>query len=257
MEILSYVIVMKKLDGKVAVVTGSSRGIGKAIALEFARNGAKVVINYVKSKEEANKVVDEIKKIGTDAIAIMTDVSDEKQVKRLFVEAAKKFGRIDILVNNAGVYIHNEASEFDERNWNETLNTNLKSIMICTKEAFSEMQKQKSCAIVNISSIYGATNFAGAPAYGASKAGIIFLTKLFAKEFGPNIRVNAIAPGMIDTDMAAGDQKGIENCSKKAALKRIGKPEEIAKVALFLASEDSSYITGEVIIADGGYSLRE
>lgn len=248
---------MKKLDGKVAIVTGSSRGIGKAIALEFARNGAKVVVNYVKSKEEAERVVDEIKKIGTEAIAVMADVSDEKQVKRLFEEAIKRFGRIDILVNNAGVYIQSEAAEFDEKNWSETLDTNLKSVMLCTKEAIANMQNQKSGAIVNISSIYGATNFAGAPAYGASKAGIIYLTKRFAKEFGPNIRVNAIAPGMIDTDMTAGDPKGIESCSKEAALKRIGKPEEIAKVALFLASDDSSYITGEVIIADGGYSLHE
>lgn len=248
---------MKRLEGKVAVVTGSSRGIGKAIALEFARNGAKVVVNCVKSKEEAEKVVSEIKKIGADAIAVMADVSDERQVKKMFEEAVKKFGRIDVLVNNAGVYIHNEASEFDKKNWSETLDTNLKSVMLCTKEAIFEMQKQKSGAIVNISSIYGATNFAGAPAYGASKTGIIYLTKLFAKEFGPNIRVNAIAPGMIDTDMTAGDPKGIESCSKEAALKRIGKPEEIAKVALFLASDDSSYITGEVIIVDGGYNLHE
>ncbi|MFZ3076964.1 MAG: 3-oxoacyl-ACP reductase family protein [Candidatus Aenigmatarchaeota archaeon] len=248
---------MKKLDGKVAIVTGSSRGIGKAIALEFARNGAKVVVNYFKSKEEAENVVAEIKKTGADAIAVMADVSDERQVKKLFEEAVKKFGRIDILVNNAGVYIHNEATEFNEKNWNDTLNTNLKSVMLCTKEATANMQNHKSGAIVNISSIYGATNFAGAPVYGASKAGVIYLTKRFAKEFGPNIRVNAIAPGMIDTDMTAGDPKGIESCSKEAALKRIGKPEEIAKIALFLASDDSSYITGEVIIADGGYNLHE
>jgi len=252
------VILMKKLDGKVAIVTGSSRGIGKAIALEFARNGAKVVVNYFKSKEEAIKVVDEIKNIGTDAIAIMADVSDEKQVKKLFVETVKKFGRIDVLVNNAGVYIHNEAAEFDEKSWNETLDTNLKSVMLCTKEAVSEMQKQKSGTIVNISSIYGAAIFAGAPAYGASKAGIIFLTKRFAKEFGPNIRVNAIAPGIIDTDMTAGDtEENRQKYSQETPLKRMGKPEEIAKTALFLASEDSSYITGDVIIADGGYNLHE
>lgn len=250
--------VMKKLEGKVAVVTGSSRGIGKAIALEFARNGAKVVVNCVKSKEEAEKVVGEIKKVGTDAIVIMADVSDEKQVKRMFEEAVKKFGRIDVLVNNAGVYIHNEAAEFDEKNWSETLDTNLKSVMLCTKEAVSEMQKRKSGAIVNISSTWGIINYGGSPVYGASKAGIIFLTKRFAKEFGPNIRVNAIAPGMIDTDMTAHDsEEHIKQYSDEATLKRIGKPEEIAKVALFLASEDSSYITGEAIIVDGGYNLRE
>lgn len=249
---------MKKLNGKVAIVTGSSRGIGKAIALEFARNGAKVVVNYFKSKEEAEKVVDEIKKTGEDAIAIMADVSDEMQVKKLFEEAVKKFGRMDILVNNAGVYIHNEASEFDEKNWSETLDTNLKSVMLCTKEAVHEMKKQKSGTIVNIASTWGIINYGGAPAYGASKAGIVFLTKRFAKEFGPNIRVNAIAPGMIDTDMTAGDsEEHIKQYSSEATLKRIGKPEEIAKAVLFLASDDSSYITGEVIIADGGYNLHE
>lgn len=248
---------MKKLEGKVAIVTGSSRGIGKAIAILFAKEGAKIVVVYHTSKEKADAVVEEIKKIGSSAISVKADVSKEREVKKLFEEAKKSFGCVDVLVNNAGVYIHNEATEFDEKNWNATIDTNLKSVMFCMKEAVPEMQKQKSGAIVNISSIYGTESFGGAPAYGASKAGIVFLTKRFAKEFGPKIRVNAISPGMIDTDMTAGDPKGIEDCSCTAPLKRIGKPEEIAKAALFLASDDSSYITGDILIVDGGYHLRE
>jgi len=249
---------MKKLEGKVALITGSSRGIGKAIALEFARNGAKVIVNYSKSKESAEAVVSEIEKIGSNAIAIKADVSKENDIEKLFAEARKVFGKIDVLVNNAGVYVHNEATEFNEQNWNAVLDTNLKSVMLCTKEAVIEMQRHKSGTIVNIASTWGIINYGGAPAYGASKAGIIFLTKRFAKEFGPNIRVNAIAPGMIDTEMTARDsEEHIKQYSSEATLKRMGKPEEIAKAVLFLASDDSSYITGEVIIVDGGYNLRE
>jgi len=249
---------MKKLEGKVAIVTGSSRGIGKAIALLFAKEGAKVVVNYIISKENADVVVNEIKTIGSFAIAVKADVSKQDSVKRLFEEAKKSFGRVDILVNNAGVYLHNEATEFDEKNWSATIENNLKSVMLCMKEAVHEMQTQKSGVIVNISSTYGTASFGGAPAYGASKAGIVFLTKRFAKEFGPKIRVNAIAPGIIDTDMTAGDTKEhLQDYSKETPMKRIGKPEEIAKAALFLASDDSSYITGDVLVVDGGYHLHE
>lgn len=255
---MDVVIIMKKLEGKVALITGAGKGIGKATALEFAKEGAKIIVNYMQSKTEAEKVAEEIKKLGSDAIAIKCDVSDEKQVKEMVNTAIKKFGKIDILVNNAGVYLHNEATEFDEKNWNVTLDTNLKSVMLCTKEAIGAMLKQKSGAIVNISSTWGPVNYGGAPAYGASKSGIIFLTKRFAKEFGPYVRVNAIAPGLIDTDMTADDTKEHRQYySKESALKRIGLPEEIAKVALFLASDDSSYITGDVLIVDGGYCLRE
>ncbi len=251
-------IVIKKLEGKVAVITGSSRGIGRAIALEFAKEGAKVVVNYAQSKDKADAVVEEIKKIGSSAISVKADVSKQEDVKKLFEEAKKSFGRVDILVNNAGVYIHNEATEFDETNWNAVLNTNMKSVMLCKKEAVQIMRKQNAGTIVNIASTWGYVNYGGAPAYGASKAGVIFLTKRFAKEFGPDIRVNSIAPGLIDTDMTADDtEEHIQQYSKEAVMKRIGKPEEIAKAALFLASDDSSYITGDILIVDGGYHLHE
>ncbi len=243
----------KKLEGKVAVVTGSSRGIGKAIALEFARNGAKVVVNYIKSKEEAEKVVGEIKKIGWGAVAIMADVSDEKQVKKMFEEAVKKFGRIDILVNNAGIVFDVPFKERTVEQFKKTLDVNLLGVFLCCKYAAPHILK--GGRIINISSTNGINSFCpDSMDYDASKAGVIILTKDLAKELAPNILVNAIAPGWVNTEMNKKLPKDfVEEETKNIYLKRFAKPEEIAKTALFLASEDSSFITGDVIIIDGGY----
>lgn len=246
-------IIMKKLDGKVAIVTGSSRGIGKAIALEFARNGAKVVVNYVKSKEEANKVVDEIKKIGTDAIAIMADVSDEKQVKEMVEKTIKKFGKIDILVNNAGIVFDVPFKERTVEQWKRTFDVNLLGVFLCCKYAAPHMPK--GGRIINISSTNGINSFCpDSMDYDASKAGVIILTRDLAKELAPNILVNSVAPGWVNTEMNKKLPKDfVEEETKNIYLKRFAKPEEIAKTALFLASEDSSFITGDVIVVDGGY----
>ncbi|MBU4246499.1 MAG: 3-oxoacyl-ACP reductase family protein [Nanoarchaeota archaeon] len=251
---------MKKLEGRVAVITGSSRGIGRAIALEFAKEGAKIIINYIQSKKEAEEVVAEIKKLGSDALAMECDVSDEKQVNELISTAVKKFGKIDILINNAGIVAPKPFQELMAQDWENILRVNLIGTFLCSKAAAPHMLHQKYGKIVNVSSIRGleCCGRAGILDYSASKAGVINFTKTLAKELAPHVNVNSVAPGLTETDQWKNkDASFVKAETEKTLFKRFARPEEIAKAALFLASDDSSYITGDVLIVDGGYHLRE
>lgn len=242
-----------KLKNKIALITGSSRGIGRATALLFAREGAKVVVNCSSSEKEANRVVDEIKTLGSDAVCIKCDVSDEKQVKRMVEEAVRKFGKIDILVNNAGIVFDVPFKERTVEQWKRTMDVNLLGAFLCSKYVAPHMPKGGK--IVNVSSTNGIYSFHPSSAdYDASKAGVIILTRDLAQEFAPDIFVNCIAPGWVDTAMNKDLPRDfIESESEKIYLKRFAQPEEIAKAILFLASDDASYITGITLTVDGGY----
>ncbi len=242
------------LKGKVALVTGASRGIGKATALLFAKEGAKVIINYVNAKKDADEVVRKIKALGSNAIAIQADVSGETAVKRMVNESIKKFGRIDILVNNAGIVFDVPFFEKTLAQWKRTIDVNLIGVFLCTKFVAIQMLKQKSGVIVNIASNNGLNK--GSPDsmdYDATKAGIINITASLAKELAPHIRVNAVSPGWVDTDINRNLSKAYrESETEKILLKRWAKPEEIAEVILFLASDKASFVNGNNIIVDGG-----
>jgi len=252
-------MVYEDLKGKVVIITGARRGMGKADALAFAKNGAKVVVADI-SQEECQLVVDEIKKSGGEGLAVKCDVTDEKEVEEMVKKTIEKFGKVDILVNNAGICQFKPFLELTEEEWQRTLDINLKGYFLCAKATAKEMVKQKSGAIVNIASIVMGQigkGMAGLAHYSASKGGIAALTKTLALELAPyNIRVNAIAPGAIDTPMAASakaDPKVLEQTLAMIPLHRMGKPEEIANTVLFLSSEASSYITGSIIVVDGGW----
>ena len=247
------------LKDKVAIITGSSRGIGRATAIEFAKQGAKVVVNYNKSKEEAEKVVEEITRLGTEAISIKADVSKPDEVKLMINKTLEKFGSINILVNNAGMVAPKPFLELTTDDWKKTLDTNLLGVFICSQAVVPHMMKQKSGKIVNISSIRGLGHCGRTSVYvyNSSKAGVINFTKTLAKELAPFINVNSVAPGWVETEMnkkASPELRESEN--NKIYMKRFAKPEEIAKAIAFLASDDSSYITGQVLVVDGGYSLK-
>jgi 3-oxoacyl-[acyl-carrier protein] reductase len=248
-----------KLDGKVALVTGGSRGIGKAICLMYASEGASVAVNYTKGAAEAEAVVTEIQAMGGKAIAVQADVSQRAQVKKMVAAAIKAFGKIDILVNNAGILIPTNLMETTDDQWDHVMDVNLKGPFICMQEASKPMIKQGGGRIISTSSISGlGCAPTGEGAYGCSKAGLIMLTAVAAQDLGSHgINVNCIAPGWIKTDMTkrkSGAEEEVINKRKAdlAALRRIGEPDDIARVALFLASEESSFVTGQVIVADGG-----
>lgn len=240
--------------GKNVIVTGGSRGIGRAIALEFAKKGANVVINYVSSENEADTVASEIRNLGVEALIVKGDVSSFDDSKKIIDECIDKFGSVDILVNNAGITKDGLLMRMKEESFDRVLDINLKGVYNTCRNAISHMIKQKSGKIINISSVVGVIGNAGQANYAASKAGVIGFTKSIAKEVASRgITINAIAPGFIQSDMT--DVLG-ENV-KKAMLdvipvKRFGTPDEIAKVATFLASDDAGYITGQVINVDGG-----
>ena len=244
-----------RFKDKVVLITGASRGIGKAIALLFAKEGAKVIVNYHSAEKEANEVVKEISKIGSEAIAVKCDVSKEEEVKKMVSEGIKRFGKIDILVNNAGIVFDVPLFEKSVDQWNRTLGVNLTGVFLCTKYTAPHMKKQKTGAIINISSTNGIDTLNPESAdYDASKAGVISLTKNLASELAPNIRVNCIAPGWVDTDINKGlPREYVAEETKHILMKRFGKPEEIAKAVLFLASEDASFITGTTLVVDGCY----
>jgi 3-oxoacyl-[acyl-carrier protein] reductase len=244
-----------KLKGKVALITGSSRGIGAATAMLFAKEGARVVINYKEKDKEADKVV---RKIGKEnCLVVKADVSKEKDVKRLVNSSFKKHKRIDILVNNAGEILRPADWKMDVKTWKKTLDINLTSIWLMTREIAPLMQKRGSGVIINLTSTVGILGVAPVLAYSAAKSGLLGVTKAFAKELAPEIRVNAVAPSNVMTDMTKGAGKElIELMRQQTPLKRIAEPEELAKPILFLASDDASYITGEVLVVDGGYSLK-
>jgi 3-oxoacyl-[acyl-carrier protein] reductase len=243
-----------KLKDKVAIITGSSRGIGRATAILFAKEGAKVVVNYKSNKKAADEVV---KLIGKNAISVEADVTREEDVKRLVSQTIKKFGRIDILINNAGEIFRPGDWKSDLATWKKTIDTDLTSAWLMIREVAPIMQKNGGGAIVNTVSVYGFLGAAAVLAYTSAKGGLITLTKSFAKELAPLIRVNAVAPSNVMTDMTKGaGSELIELFRQQTPLKRIARPEELAKAILFLASDDASYVTGEVLVVDGGYSLK-
>ena len=249
----------KELEGKVAIVTGASRGIGRAIAERFAAEGAKVVVNYFSNEAEAGKVVDGIKQGGAEAIAVRGDVSKSADVRHLVESAVKQFGRVDILVNNAGVMVTKPALEASEEDWDRTIDVNLKGAYLCSKEVAPLMMKQQGGRIINMSSNSGlyhpsAMRFTE---YVVSKAGLNGLTKALALAWGPHITVNAICPGWIKTDMIADTDPEVEaRILGETALGRWGTPDEIAGAAVFLASRDANFITGELLIVAGGRGMH-
>ena len=247
------------LEGKVAIVTGASRGIGRAIAERFGAQGAKVVVNYVSNEGEAKKVVDGIKRSGGEAVAVRGDVSKSADVKALVESTVKQFGRVDILVNNAGVMVTKAALDATEEDWDRTIDVNLKGAYLCSKEVAPVMMRQKGGRIINMSSNSGlyhpsAMRFTE---YVVSKAGMNGLTKALALAWGPHITVNAICPGWIKTDMIADTDPEVEKrILGETALGRWGTPDEIAGAALFLASKDADFITGELLIVAGGRGMH-
>ena len=245
------------LKGKLAVITGASRGIGKCIATKFAKEGANVVINYRNNEEEALKVKQELEDLGSQVLVVKADVSELEQAENLIKEAKKEFGRVDILVNNAGITKDNLIIRMKEEDFDSVIKTNLKGAFNCLKAVTPIMLKQKYGKIVNMASVVGVVGNPGQVNYCASKAGLIGMTKSLAKEIGSrNITVNAIAPGFIDTDMTkilSDDQK--KKILSQIPLNKFGNVEDIANVALFLGSENSNYITGQVIHVDGGMAM--
>ncbi|MFR2388191.1 3-oxoacyl-[acyl-carrier-protein] reductase [Intestinibacter bartlettii] len=245
------------LKGKCAVITGASRGIGKCIAKKFAKEGANVVINYRNNEEEALKVKQELEDLGSQVLVVKADVSELEQAENLIKEAKKEFGRVDILVNNAGITKDNLIIRMKEEDFDSVIKTNLKGAFNCLKAVTPIMLKQKYGKIVNMASVVGVVGNPGQVNYCASKAGLIGMTKSLAKEIGSrNITVNAIAPGFIDTDMTkilSDDQK--KKILSQIPLNKFGNVEDIANVALFLGSENSNYITGQVIHVDGGMAM--
>lgn len=251
---------MGKLTGKVAIVTGASRGIGKAIAINFAKEDANVIINYVKQKKQAIKVVEMIQKNGGTASIFQADVSNQIEVENMTQSVIHKFNKIDILVNNAGIMIRSDPLCFSDNEIENMLATNVKGVIYCIKSVAPEMIKHKSGKIINISSIAGlGTASPGTTIYAASKGAVNTLTKRFALELGSHgINVNAIAPGLVKTDIILNgippnELDGfIKYCKESTMLKRTGDPEDIANTASFLASKESDFITGQVITVDGG-----
>lgn len=242
------------LEGKKVLVTGASRGIGRAIALEFATLGADVAVNYAGSEAKAHEVVADIKALGRDAIAIQCDVSDSESVSEMVKETIAHFGRVDVLVNNAGITRDNLLMRMKESEWDDVININLKGVFLCTKAVTRQMMKQRSGRIINIASIVGVAGNAGQANYVAAKAGVIGLTKTTAKELATRgITVNAIAPGFISTEMTAELTEEIQQLMlQQIPLARFGEPKDIAVVAAFLASDASQYMTGQTLHVDGG-----
>jgi 3-oxoacyl-[acyl-carrier protein] reductase len=239
---------------KIAIVTGASRGIGRAVAIVLAEAGCSVVINYNKSRDEAEALLQELASKTLKAAIEQADVSDMSQAKRMAERVIAKYGRIDLLVNNAGLTKDGFLVLMSENDWNDVISANLTGVFNCCKVVSSHMLSQRKGCIINISSLSGITGLPGQANYAAAKGGVISFTKALAKELAPfGIRVNAIAPGVIETDMVGAlAEKTKSNFLDLIPLKRFGKPEEVASVVRFLASEDASYITGETICVTGG-----
>ena len=245
------------MKDKTAIVTGGTRGIGRAIVLELARNGCNVVFNYSKSDDLANALVKEIEALGVKAVAKKVDVSDFEAAKNMVKEVKDEFGQIDYLINNAGITRDKLLAIMKEDDWDDVINTNLKSVYNFSKAVIMTMIKQKSGNILNITSVSGIAGVAGQVNYSSSKAGMIGFTKALAKEVGKaNINVNAIACGFIETDMTSSlPDEYKKKMTDMTSLKRFGRPEEIAKITAFLLSDDAKYITGHVLTVDGGLAI--
>lgn len=248
---------MKRFEKKIVLVTGAGRGIGASIAKRFASEGAEVIVNYSGNDEAAQKTVDEITATGGQAQKYKCSVNDSESVKVMIDEIIKKFGRIDILVNNAGITKDGLMLRMTDEDFDRVIDVNLKGTFNCTKYVSKYMLKQKSGKIINISSVVGLSGNAGQVNYSASKAGIIGITKSAAKELSSRgITVNAVAPGYVDTDMTKVLSDNIRNeILKNIPLQRMGNVEDISNCVAFLASEDASYITGQVISVDGGMHI--
>lgn len=250
---------MGKLSGKTAVVTGASKGIGAGIAKAFALEGANVVINYARAKDDADKVAGEIKSAGGKAITVQADVSKQADVDRLFAEAKKAFGNIDILVNNAGVYEFAPIEQVTEESYRRQFDLNVLGTLLSTQAAIKNMNGAGG-SVINISSVVSLTPPPGGSVYSATKGAVDVITRTLAQELGPRkIRVNSLSPGLVETEgtrtagTSEGDFKKI--AVSRTPLGRVGAPDDIAKVAVFLASDDSGWMTGEVLPVGGGVRL--
>ncbi len=245
------------LQGQVALVTGSAKGIGRAIALELGRLGASVCVNYRGSEKQAHEVVDQLHAQGNQAVAIGADVSRAEDVEQLFKEVTGSLGAVTILVNNAGITRDNLLVRLSEDDWDSVLDTNLKSAYLCSKVAARSMIRMRQGCIVNIASVVALIGNAGQANYTAAKGGLIALTKTLARELGSrNIRVNAVAPGFIETDMTIGlSPAARQQLVDHLILGQLGKPEDIAMAVGYLCSPAARYVTGQVLSVDGGLSL--
>lgn len=245
------------LTKKNCLVTGGSRGIGKAIALKFAQLGANVAITYARSKDAAEEVVNEMKEKGVDAKAYQADAVDLGKAEDVISDIVNDWGSLDVLVNNAGITKDNLILRMDENAWDDVIQTNLKSVFNYSKAAVKPMMRARGGSIINISSVVGISGNAGQSNYAASKAGIIGFTKSYAKELASrNIRANVVAPGYITTEMTENlSEKVLDTIKNETPLGRPGEPDEVSNTVAFLASSLSSYITGEVIRVDGGMAM--
>jgi 3-oxoacyl-[acyl-carrier protein] reductase len=248
-----------QLVGRVAVVTGAAVGIGRAIAIAFGKEGAKVAVNYSQSRQEADETCELVAQVGGDAFPVQADVANDFQVRRMVTKTADRFGRIDVMVNNAGVttsVCFSDLEGLTEAIWDRVFGVNLKGTFFCCRAVIPIMRTQGEGSIINIASISGIWPQGSSLAYSASKAGVIHLSKCLARTLGPEIRVNAIAPGFIaDTRWGRPDPEAMSKAAHEAPLKRVGMPDDVARAALFLAT-GGDFMTGEVLVVDGGMVLR-
>ena len=246
-----------ELKGKAALVTGGSRGIGRAVCLELDRRGACVAVNYAGNAAAAEETVESCKAMGVDAFSVQADVADAAACDAMVKEVLSRFGRLDILVNNAGITRDGLMPMLKDADWDAVLDANLKGAFHCMRAAYRPMMKQKYGRVVNLSSIVGLRGNAGQANYAASKAGLIGLTKSMAKELaGRNVTVNAVAPGFIDTDMTAAlPEKARESMLASIPMGRLGQGEDVAKAVAFFAGDGAGYVTGQVLCVDGGMAV--
>lgn len=244
-----------RFDGKVVLVTGAGRGIGREIASSFVKAGAKVGVNYLTSQRGAEAVVEEARRLGREALAVQADVSDRDQVRRMVEGIIKIFGRIDVLVNNAAVYNTTPFLEVSDQVWDSTISVNLKGPFLCSQAVAPAMLSQGEGSIINIAAVDGIRARPGyrvSVADAAAKAGLIMLTRRLAVDLAPQVRVNSVAPGLIDSKEEGLAEEVRARISRRIPLGRVGLPADVAGIVLFLASDAASYITGEVIVVDGG-----